>query len=145
MRTEAAERADFQRLRYAQCWEDADILWMIRYRGSKSFRVDPQWFTIPQDWGASANVTVEDPIRDLAWVALFKGGIWGVRGRQAFLLLPQPDYKGSEMMELSHDWLLIHGDTDKDLRGPPRVIARFNVGTHVFHLKRRAETFYGFQ
>ena len=26
MKSEAAARADFSRLRYAQCWEDADVL-----------------------------------------------------------------------------------------------------------------------
>ena len=26
MRSEAAERADFSGIRYAQCWEDADVL-----------------------------------------------------------------------------------------------------------------------
>jgi len=117
----------------ASDWEEADIFWMIRYRGMRKFHFDPQWFAVPEDLRASAEIQVDDPGNNLVWAAMFKGGVWGVRGNRAFLLLPQPAYQGAEMMELSDGWVVIHGEA---LRRAPPVVGRYNPATGEFRLER---------
>ncbi|MHB8541610.1 MAG: hypothetical protein ACYDCD_11815 [Candidatus Acidiferrales bacterium] len=108
---------------------NAEILWDIRYRGLTSFHFEPMWSPGPDLSKHSVNVVVNDPEFNLRWLALFKGGVWGVRGNRGFLLLPQPAYKGSEKMEINGDWLIIHGEYD-DPDKVPAVVARYNRRTH---------------
>jgi hypothetical protein len=120
-------------------WQEAEIFWDVRYKGLKSISVEPQWFPLPKGWRQDATtVEVEDTEFNVVWVALFKGGVWGVRNNRAFLLLPQPAYKGSEQMELDGDWLVIHGEIE-DFSTPPNVVARYNRRTHELRMERPIE------
>jgi len=111
-------------------WYEAGIFWNIHYTGLRHVRIKPQWFTIPSDFSTRGrvNAKIEDSEQGVVWTALFKGGVWGVRGSRAFLLLPQPAYKGSEQMEIDGDWLVIHGEIE-DFSTPPPVVARYNRRT----------------
>lgn len=111
-------------------WQEAEIFWDIRYSGLKQISLEPQWFPISTNWAHDATkVEARDPEFNIVWLAFFKGGVWGVRKNEAFLLLPQPAYKGSEQMELDGDWLVVHGDI-QDFSTPPPVVARYNRRTH---------------
>ena len=113
----------------SQNWWNSEILWDIRYQGMKTFRLVPQWFPFPASKDrSSANVTLDDAEYGLQWIALFKGGVWGVRGNQAFLLLPQPAYTGAQKLEFQGDWLLIYGDAP--LGASLSVLARYNRRTN---------------
>lgn len=108
-------------------WWNADIFWDIHYQGLKSFKIVPQWFSFPPEGKrSSANVILDDPQYGFKWIALFKGGVWGVQGERAFLLLPQPAYKGAEKLEFQGDWLVIYGDFPD---AAPSVVARYNRRT----------------
>ena len=120
-------------------WQEAEIFWDIRYNSLKDIGLEPQWFPVPTGWAQDAmKVEVEDPEVNTVWVAFFKGGVWGVRNDQAFLLLPQPDYRGSEQMELDGDWLVIHGEIE-DFSTPPNVVARYNRRTHELRMEQPIE------
>ncbi|HEV2490617.1 MAG TPA: hypothetical protein VGT03_12480 [Candidatus Acidoferrales bacterium] len=112
----------------ASRWREAEIFWAIRYRGRNDFQFTPQWYPSFR-YRSSVNVQLDDPQYGLEWTALFKGGIWGVSGKKAFLLLPRPAYKGSERMEIVGEWLVIHGEND-DVDKEPSVVARYNRRTH---------------
>lgn len=117
-------------------WREAEIFWSIRYEGLKDISdFKPQWVPAPASWKSSVSVTVDDSEHNLVWIALFKAGVWGVRGHQAFLLLPRPDYRGSEQMEFDGDWLVIHGDIE-NFSTPPPVVARYNRKTHVLRMEK---------
>lgn len=118
----------------ASHWVEAEIFWAIRYRGLNSLHLKPMWSSVPDPKEITRVVTVDDPQSNLKWVALFKGGVWGVRGNRGFLLLPQPAYKGSEKMEIDGDWLVIHGDYESPSK-EPRVVARYNRVTHELKLE----------
>ncbi len=116
-------------------WHEAEIFWAIHYRGLDEARVRPQWFPIPRDFTPPMGLTVDDPEHGVFWLARFKGGVWGVDEGRAFLLLPRPDYRGSEKMELDGDWLVIHGEID-DISKPPAVVARYNRRTHELRMEK---------
>jgi hypothetical protein len=83
-------------------WTEAGIFWTIHYRGLKTFRLAPKY--------------------GLAWIAVFKGGVWGVRDTRAFLLFPQLAYTGAHKLEFQGDWLLIYGEE-------PWAVAKYNRRT----------------
>jgi hypothetical protein len=117
-------------------WQEAEIFWDIRYKGLKDISFEPQWFPLPIGWKQDVTtVDVEDPEFNTVWVALFKGGVWGVRNNQGFLLLPQPAYRGSEQMELDGDWLVVHGEIE-DFATPPPVVARYDRRTRQLRMRR---------
>jgi hypothetical protein len=117
--------------------DDAEILWSIRYRGVKQAQFEPQWFPNFAAHKNSVAVRVDDPGENLIWIALFKGGIWGVRGDRAFLLLPQPAYRGSEKMELQGDYLIVYGEFDDPSKAKsPPIVARYNRLTHELRVKQ---------
>lgn len=123
--------ADYHRLSAgffdASQWTEAGIFWTIRYQGQKTFRLVPKWFLLPSPKDRnSVNATLEDPKYGLKWIAFFKGGVWGVRGKQAFLLIPQPAYTGAQKLEFQGNWLMIYGDSPFDA---PSVVARYNRRT----------------
>jgi hypothetical protein len=118
------ETGDYRKLRLEYFGpaktEDAAILWLARYAGLHEFQFQPTWVR-------STNQTVSatklaDPGQQLTWVAEFKGSVWGVRGDKKFLILPRPDYRGCERLELDGDWLVIYGEEDD-------LVARFNRKT----------------
>ena len=115
-------------------WPEAEIFWNIHYTGLKHVRIEPQWFTVPSDFSTKGRVNVEDSEQGVVWTALFERGVWGVRGSRAFLLLPRPDYRGSEQMEIDGDWLVIHGEEDSS--SSPSVVARYNRRTKELHIAK---------
>lgn len=121
-------------------WEEAEIFWSIRYRGLRQMTIQPQWFPAPADWKASENVKVDDPEQNLVWIAFFKGGVWGVQGKRAFLLLPRPDYKGAERMELLGDWLMIYGEHFRSSADPP--VAKYNRRTGELRILAKARPYW---
>jgi hypothetical protein len=115
-------------------WQEAEIFWDIRFRGLKEISLEPRWFPVPPGWAQdAAAVEVRDPEFDIVWVAFFKGGVWGVKDEHAFLLLPQPDYRGSEQMELDGDWLVVHGEMD--FLAPAPIVARYNRRTRELRME----------
>jgi len=129
---------------------DAELFWTMRYAGKENFRFEPVWFNIdPQELGATPRPYIGFPVRvveypvlpyvsrrdsedkNLTWVSLFKGGIWGLRGNRAFLLVPQLAYLGAQRLEIRGDWLLIYGRLEQS---QPNV--RYNRRTHELHFMR---------
>jgi len=109
---------------------EAELFWRIRYGGRKEFTFEPIWTQFFESRELGSFIEVEDRVKGLRWIALFKGGVWGVRGNRAFLLLPQPTYKGSEKLEIKGEWLVIHGELEDPGKDPP-IVARYNRRTHV--------------
>ncbi len=112
---------------------EAEIFWSIRYRALRAFRLEPQWF--PFFEGAPAGsvdleVELNDPEYGRRWVALFKSGVWGVRDKRGFLLLPRPGYLGATKLEFAGDWLLIFGDPSDD-----QPVARYNRHTQELRIE----------
>jgi hypothetical protein len=145
---------DYDFADYAQLREDwfdasdsyeAELFWMMRYHFEKSIRFEPRWFKVSaEEFGRPARSYIslpvrllelpklpyesrEDPKLGLKWVSFFKGGVWGVKGDRAFLLVPQPSYLGAQRLELRGDWLLIYGEVG-DRPGKPDI--RYNRRTH---------------
>ncbi|MBI4465863.1 MAG: hypothetical protein HY656_00345 [Acidobacteria bacterium] len=128
----AYEPEDYRQL--SPAWFDAsdlreaEIFWRLRYGGLKKFNFEPQWFPgVPK---GSVNSTLDDAELGWRWVAMFKGGVYGARGEESFLLLPQPDYLGAGRLELEGDWLLIYGPGD-----PPDLLARYNRRTRELRIE----------
>ena len=141
--------ADYSKLR--SDWFDtgdsheAELFWMMRYQERKSMQFDPQWFTVsaeefnrPVQAYMSLPVRVlefpklpyeslQDPELGLVWLSFFKGGVWGVKGNRAFLLVPQPSYLGAQRLELNGDWLFIDGELEEPKGGPD---VQYNRRTH---------------
>lgn len=111
---------------------DAALLWQIRYAGLTTVQFEPVWISdVPR---GSANAELDDPLVGLRWVAMFKGGVYGVRGERSFLLLPQFTYLGAAKLRFEGDWLLIY-----DEQTPPRVLARYHRRTHELQIERPEE------
>jgi hypothetical protein len=124
---------------------EAELFWKIRYAGRKSIQFEPLWFTVsPQEFNRPPQSYMGFPVRvvefpklpyvsrrdlrfNIRWLSFFKGGVWGVRGNQAFLLVPQPSYLGAPRLELRGDWLLIYGELEES-DGHPNI--RYNRRTH---------------
>jgi len=107
---------------------EAEILWNLRYHGLKEFTLEPQWFRPDSGWTDSpVNTRVDDPGLGLSWVAFSKAGVWGVKGKERFLLLPQPAYLGASKLQLSGEWLLIYGEAESDDEAQP--VARYQRRT----------------
>jgi hypothetical protein len=124
---------------------EAELFWKIRYRGRNVLQFEAMWFSISRkefdkpsqpymgfpirvvEFPKLPYIARADPDYDLRWLSFFKGGLWGVRGDRAFLLVPQPSYLGAPQLELSGDWLLIYGEVEEP-QGPP--IIRYNRRTH---------------
>jgi|HubBroStandDraft_6_1064221.scaffolds.fasta_scaffold01763_10 hypothetical protein len=115
--------------------EEADIFWAIRYKGRKKFNFEPQWFPRPERWTEN-DTNVEDPELKIVWTSLFKGGVWGVSDKRAFLLLPRPAYLGAEQLELDGDWVVIRVEGSRDIHAPGPVIARYNRKTHELRIEQ---------
>lgn len=95
--------------------DEAEILWSINYEGLTSFELQRRWFPVTPKWAewsqGRANARLKDPREDITWVALYKEGVWGVRGNRAFLVLPRPTYKGIEKLGFEGEWLVMYGET----------------------------------
>lgn len=90
--------------------EDSEILWLIRYSGSKRVTFEPQWVSRPNDLHYSWISPVRDASQQMDWLSVHKGGVWGVQGQRAFLLLPRATYLGATEIRLDGDWLVMYGD-----------------------------------
>ena len=101
---------------------EAVIFWRIRYDGLRVVRFEPQWISDVPSW--SVNAELDDPLLGLRWVAMFKGGVYGVQDHRSFLLLPQPAYLGAAKLQFDGDWLLIYNEEES-----PQVLARYNRRT----------------
>ncbi len=123
------EPADYRQL--SPDWFDsgnfrnAEILWLIRYSGLKTAKFEPRWVQSVPEWAKSGNAELEDPTYHVKWVAIFKGGVYGLRSDRAFLLLPQPAYQGASKLEFEGDWLLIYAQPTNKLL----PVGRFNRRT----------------
>ena len=128
------DHADYSQLREewfdASDSHEAELFWMIRYRYGKGTRFEPRWFTVSSkefnrpvhayigspvrvvEFPRLSYVSRQDPKLGLTWLSFFKGGVWGVKGNRAFLLVPQPSYLGAQRLELHGDWLFIYGELE---------------------------------
>jgi len=123
-------------------WKDAEIFWAINYAGANDIRdFKPRWYSVSDDWWAVAEsaetgtTQVEDPEYGIEWIAPVKDGVWGWKDDKAFLILPRPTYIGSRQLELSGEWLLIHGESSSALAAPP-IVARYNRRTHELRIEK---------
>jgi hypothetical protein len=105
---------------------EAPMFWKIRYAGLNRIHFEPQWFPGQPNW--SVNVELDDPVYNLRWLATFKGGVYGQRGEDVFLLLPRPAYRGAEKLTFEGEWLLIYG-------GKIEPLARYNRCTGELQLE----------
>lgn len=141
--------ADYSHLR--EEWFDtsdsheAELFWKILYHDTKGIRFEPRWFTVsPEEFNRPVQayigfpvrvvefpklpyVSRQDPELGLTWLSFFKGGVWGVQGNRAFLLVPQPSYLGAQRLELRGDWLFIYGELEEPDDSPD---VRYNRRTH---------------
>ena len=110
---------------------EAELFWKIRYSGDDVVQLKPMWFTVSPgefnraprpyigfpvrviDFPKLPYESLRDPERGLKWVSFFKGGVWGVKGNRAFLLVPQPSYLGAQRLQLHGDWLYIYGELEQ--------------------------------
>src|SRR5262249_34857796 len=108
------DSADYSQLR--EEWFDtsdsheAELFWRMQYPDPKRIRFEPRWFTVAaaefnkrvrayigfptrvMDLPKLPYVSLRDRQLGLKWPSFFKGGVWGVKGGRAFLLVPQPSY-----------------------------------------------------
>jgi hypothetical protein len=120
--------------------DEAELFWAIRYRGAPSVTLNPQWFAGRPEWGAS--VELEDQMLKLRWVAMFKGGVYGVERDRCFLLLPRPAYGGAERLEIDGDWLVVFASVSLEHVDPKlevREVARYNRRTREIRVGSHAE------
>lgn len=123
---------------------EAELFWKIRYGDNRVLRLEPMWFPVPsKEFDRPPRPYLGFPVRVIEfprlpyvaksdskyrtkWLSFFKGGVWGVRGHQAFLLVPQPSYLGAQRLELDGEWLLIYGELEEP-KGQPDI--RYNRRT----------------
>ncbi len=109
--------------------EDAEILWLIRYAGLKSLTFEPQW--IPRPKGLhSWPQPVRDTSQCMDWFSVYKGGVWGIQDKQAFLLLPRATYLGATDMQLDGEWLILYGDPWCPNCASHTEVARYRLRSH---------------
>jgi len=128
---------------------EAEIFWAIRYSAHNKVIFAPQWFPVSGDDFVtltsdhprpSAPISeprlvaaeLDDPQENLRWYGLLKGGIWAVRGNQAFFLAPQVSetFENIERLKIDGDWLRGFGDSASQ----PSI--RYNRHTHELILDR---------
>lgn len=109
--------------------QDAEILWLIRYAGSKSIDFTPQWNLRPKTLRSWPH-PVKDPLQRIEWFSVYKGGVWGIQGQRVFLLLPRASYLGSTDMQLDGDWLILYGDPWCDDCTSHMELARYQLRSH---------------
>jgi hypothetical protein len=125
---------------------DAEIFWAIHYAGHDKVIFTPQWFPIsPGDFLTLdqlgrlrrrtppehyLSVELNDPKEHVRWYALHKGGVWAIRGNQAFFLAPQVSetFESVEDLKIDGDWLLGSG-MGIDESQVPRPSIRYNRRT----------------
>ena len=107
----------------------------MRYGGAKTVTIEPQWFA--ETSLSSSNAELQDPILGVRWVAVFKGGVYGVQNDRSFLLLPRPEYGGAERLGFDGDWLVIsawRAIDGTDRTSQVRPVARYNRRTRELRL-----------
>lgn len=119
--------------------EDAELLWLIRYAGETEFQFEPRWMPRPSDIkdqavNERARVDAEGKEGNFTTVAVFRGGVWGVRNEKAFLLLPRPAYLGADDLKVDHDWLIVYGDSC-GFSTTETEIARYNLRTGMLKIQ----------
>lgn len=89
-------------------WFNAKLFWEMRYRGRKTFKIEPRWFDAPpvltlvsQD--KHDGRVLKDSQYGISWVVFQRRGVWGVKGNRAFLLTPV----SARHLKIVEDWLLI--------------------------------------
>jgi hypothetical protein len=136
---------------------EAEIFWTIRYAGSDHIQFTPQWFPIPsgeivrkEEWERAEKAglpilfpsnwrplgemphwpytVLDDPVYNIRWVGLVRGGTWGVRGEQGFLLHPRCAYLGSRELQVSDDWLYVYEGIGEEAK-PEDALVRHNRRT----------------
>src|SRR5262249_45990393 len=93
---------------------EAELFWTMRYHERTGIRLEPQLFAISaEEFNRPVKAYMSFPVRvlefpklpyevlpdpalGLKWLSFFKGGVWGVQGDRAFLLVPQPSYLGAQ-------------------------------------------------
>lgn len=117
----------------ASDYREAEIFWSIRYGGLDTFTFKPQWFPVSLEEFKSTNLrrpmarsgpaadipgidfglVLDDPMLNLKWVGLLRGGVWGIRGRRGFLLYPRVGYLGPGHLKFDGNWLLVIESSDE--------------------------------
>ncbi len=101
-------------------WLNAELFWEMRYRGRKEFKVDPIWLDTPASWPSDVSRILEDAEYHIHWIVVPRRGVWGMKGKRGFLLMPV--WMGR--LEIKGDWLIIeHGGPGDSL------VSRYNRRT----------------
>lgn len=124
--------------------EDAEIFWLIRYAGARDAVFEPRWMPKPLDlheWSPREEKdtpALKDDVEQVTWMSSYRGSVWGVKGDQAFVLLPRATYLGAEEITVQGDWLSIQGHSGK-CRADNVELARYNLRTHRLKINRCAQ------
>ena len=113
--------------------DDAELLWLIRHAGQTGIQVEERWMPRPSEISeqyVNGRPRVEAKGRegDFTVVAAYRGGVWGVKKDEAFLLLPRPTYLGADDLKTDHGWLIVYGDSC-GVSTTETEIARYNLRT----------------
>jgi len=134
------EPADYRQLPWSELDtrnpREATLRWMYRYAALRSFHFEPDWYEVSphSDLGASLGLgksenrvwtAIEDKALGLRWVSLYKAGVWAVKGKRAFLILPRSAHVGTENLAIEDDWLIMRNHTG----GGTEEVARYNRRT----------------
>ncbi len=132
---------------------EAEIFWAIRYSGQSVVSLEPQWFAVVRaeflqgeksasavgkDMPRTPAQVLEDPQQQITWVALARGGIWGIRSDRGFLLAPRRACAGTSRLAIRGDWLLAYESSEVPSEDE-RPLLRYNRRTHELILDAEPE------
>jgi hypothetical protein len=122
--------------------EDAEILWLIRYADQTEIKLEPNWFPAPKNSRIFAG-PVAASVEGLNWLSLYKGSVWCLRDKKAFLVLPRATYLGATDLQVAGDWLVVFGDpwshTGCNGKKSHIEIARYQWSTHTLKISPCAQ------
>jgi len=109
---------------------DSEILWLIHNAGVGHIAFEPHWISQPRDLRYAWIGPVRDASQQIDWLGVGKGGVWGIRNKRAFLLLPRASYLGATDIQLDGDWLVIYGDPWCAHCASHSELARYQLRSH---------------
>lgn len=133
---------------------EAEIFWTIRYAGQQTVTLEPQWFPVSReeflhgqkkppvagaDLPRTPGQVLEDPQQGITWVALARGGVWGIRGERGFLLVPRLADPGVGHLTIQGDWLVAFETAEPVPAEDEHPLFRYNRRTHELRLEPEPE------
>ncbi|HKW33182.1 MAG TPA: hypothetical protein VJN92_09275 [Candidatus Acidoferrum sp.] len=119
--------------------QDAEIHWLTRHAGIQRVTFEPQWVSRPKDLRYGPIGPVKDASQRLDWFSVYKGGVWAVRGKLAFLLLPRAAYLGVNNLQMDGEWLVMYGDPWCDECASHTELARYHPRSHQLIVARESQ------